>query len=522
MDTRGAVLLDDPDALVPPAFMSGPEWHDTLGGESAELVTLAGFPPNPEQRLCLDHSYGFDRRGRLVDFEIAIIAARQNLKTGFLIQRGLTDAFLIGVPVTVWSAHEFKTTEESYIQLKAIIEACPDLDNRVFKMPQGKGDQSIILRGKGRGTLGPRIVFKARTNVGGKGLAGDRIYLDEAFALKAVHMGSLMPLMSTRRNAQIIYPSSACYPASKYLRGVIRRGRRAAVKASGADPRLFYVEWGTEVYLGDDAEGEPTFGPPPCGLADCDHAPGRPGCLWDDPEQWKRGNPALGRSVAPSISLEYLRDERRALGEDPESRHEFGRERMVIHDEPAEAEKPKAIDPETWALRQNVDAKTPDSVWAFVTVAPDRSRSTIALAGGRGKVPVVVIRTRPGVDWVAKRLRRMADRGLLVGVALNDKTQASVLLPELARVSWVNATDTEGRAACATLLRRLEEGKVTHTGQPVLTRAALDARLRKVGKAVEFDQTDPEAPDVSPLVAAAGALHRWVTEGDYDVADSYL
>ena len=72
-----------PPDLVQPRFLSIPDEYDpnrTLGPHVAAVATLAGFPPDPEQRLLLDVSFALDKRGRPLIFETVIVAPRQNLK----------------------------------------------------------------------------------------------------------------------------------------------------------------------------------------------------------------------------------------------------------------------------------------------------------------------------------------------------------------------------------------------------------------------------------------------------------
>ena len=65
---------------VSPAFHTGPRFVWTLGDEVADLNTVAGFPPDPEQRPILDDIFGVDEAGRSV-FEVAVIAPRQNIQS---------------------------------------------------------------------------------------------------------------------------------------------------------------------------------------------------------------------------------------------------------------------------------------------------------------------------------------------------------------------------------------------------------------------------------------------------------
>src|SRR6266568_1012359 len=116
--------------LVQPAYLTIPDGFDpnrTLGPEVAAVPTLAGFPPDPEQQMLLDVSFGLDKAGRPLVFETVLIAPRQNLKTGFLKQRALGKLFVQKRPLVMWSAHEFDTARRALLDLEALIEGAPSL-----------------------------------------------------------------------------------------------------------------------------------------------------------------------------------------------------------------------------------------------------------------------------------------------------------------------------------------------------------------------------------------------------------
>lgn len=73
-----------------------------------------------------------------------------------------------------------------------LIEGTPVLAREIKAIHRGNGDEAIEL------TDNRRLLFKARTDKSGRGLTGDRTVLDEAFALKPTHMGSLLPTMAAR------------------------------------------------------------------------------------------------------------------------------------------------------------------------------------------------------------------------------------------------------------------------------------------------------------------------------------
>jgi hypothetical protein len=73
----------------------------------------------------------------------------------------------------------------------------------VKRIYNGNGEERIEMNG------GARLLFKARTKTGGRGLTGDKVILDEAFALQPGHMGALLPTLSVRPDPQVLYGSSA-------------------------------------------------------------------------------------------------------------------------------------------------------------------------------------------------------------------------------------------------------------------------------------------------------------------------
>jgi hypothetical protein len=290
--------------VVAPAVRAGPDFHKTYGDEVADLAELAGFAPDPEQKLGLDLIFAVDRRGKSAAFEFCVVCSRQNLKTGLFKQAALGWLFITDQNLVVWSAHEFNTAQEAHRDMAALIENCAPLSRRLKRVYSGAADKSIEL------TTGQRLIFKARTATGGRGLSGDKVVLDEGFALHPSHMGALLPTLSVRPDPQVVYGSSAGLSDSDVLRGVRDRGR------AGGAGRLAYLEWAA-----------PLGGCQPL----CDHLPSRPGCALDRVENWRAANPLLGRTRlnGTGLTVEYVAAERAALPP-----MEFARERLGWWDEP--------------------------------------------------------------------------------------------------------------------------------------------------------------------------------------------
>lgn len=479
----------------PPKLYRGDGSFLTTGPAVGDMCGLAGFYPDPEQQELLDLLFALGPDGKSLAFEFDLIAARQNLKTGFILMAEIGWLFVTGEQLIVHSAHELDTTGEAFIDLRNLITETPAFARRLASGPsngiyEGNGQWRIEL------ASGPRIKYKARTKGGGRGLTGSKVVLDEGFALLPSHMGALLPTLAAVPDPQVLTASSAGKKESAVLRDKRDRGRL------GSSSRQVYAEYG---------DPNPNVG---CKLDDCQHEKAAKGCVLDDEARWAVTNPALGRR----ITLDTLRAMRQAMP--PE---EFAREFMVWWDDSEVSDNPPALDFDRWGALSDPDAKMPARVSVYVSVSPDASRTTIAAVGdGRDGRPLGVTVTRPGVAWAAKRLAKMTTKRDVAGIALNARSQAGVLVPMLkaAGVDFEKASSEEVGQACAGLLRGVEDRTFAYVSQPPLDAAAQEAHTREVGEAVVFDQRDPGAPDISPLVALAGALHRWSSEPDYDELDS--
>lgn len=460
--------------LTAPAHLWVPGHTSSAAAEAIDLAESVGMVLDAEQRLALEAILAEGADGKWAGFEACVIAARQNLKTYLFEALVLADLFLFGSRLVVWTAHLFPTTMEAFRDLRRIIEANDHLRRRMKKFSEANGEESFELMS------GQRLLFKARSKSGGRGLTGDRVILDEAFALGPSEMGSLLPTLSARPNPQVVYGSSAGKADSNILRGVRDRGR------AGGDPSLVYVEWCAPVV--------------PCRDDRCDHRPGTPGCTLDDVELWQKANPALGRR----ISIGHLEAERRALP--PE---EFARERLGWWEEPTgavaglplniwEASARKATAGQLLAIA--VDA-TPDLAYAAVATAT-RTPDGILLDLATHK---------RGTGWVAAEVAALrGERQIPVVVDLGGP--ASVVHGDLTErsIPTLNPAARDVAQGCAALLDGLIRRSVWHTTSKTLSAAVRGASRRPMGDAWAWSRKN-SLVDISPLVAVTLAL--WGCDG---------
>ncbi|MGH3679587.1 MAG: hypothetical protein ACRDT2_04915 [Natronosporangium sp.] len=498
--------------LVKPRYAFRPEVGQTLGPEVADLAALAGYAPDPEQELGLDALFAIDERGKSTAFEFCLICSRQNLKTGLFKQAALGWLFVTEQRLVVWSAHEMGTTKEAFRDLATLIEGCGPLRRRLASGPsngiyRGNGDEAIEL------ASGQRIKFKARTHGGGRGLTGDKDILDEAFALKPDHMGSLLPTLSAVPDPQVVYGSTAGKADSDVLRDIRDRGR------AGSSPSLVYLEWCA-----------PEGG---CATEGCDHGKTAAGCALDDPENWRQANPAMGRR----ITVAYIANERQALPP-----LEFARERLGWWDAPGAGE--RAVDLEAWRRLADEDSAPVGRVAFAVDMSPER-RVSIGVAGKRadGKCHGEVT-GRDGVldtnltpEAVPARLVELVDAWSPVAVLIDPAAPAGALLPALeeAGLEVVTEPDAGSRRVLVKLTATetaqafgLMQDLVTHDGfrhpdQAAVNAAVDGARVRDRGDGAATLSRKNSLVDISPFVAVTYAAFGFAAHGHedhYDVMDS--
>jgi len=464
-----------------PRVASLPNAAGDSGSEAVDLAGIAGLNLDPWQQWCLTNSLSGD--GRWSAFEVALIVARQNGKGSILEARQIYGLFVLGERLQVHTAHEFKTCYEHFLRVVALIEGCPHLAAQVLRVRRGAGEQAIELKN------GCRLRFLARSSGSGRGMSGDVVYLDEAFALTPQVMGALLPTLSARENPQIWYTSSAPLPHSTVLHQVVKRGR------DGGSDRLMYAEWSNDV---DDADP-------------------------DDVDAWYRANPALGIR----ITEEFVRAELDAMREMPE---EFARERLGVVFPLLSDRQTVKLPADAWA--ESVTDSPPEPVPGQITIAYDVSLDggwgSIAIAAADLTAPYVeLVEHREGSGWLAGRLVELVERWNPIAVGCNGAGPAGAQVqtvreafsragiePDLLR----QMSAPEYKQACGGFFTDVVEGRLVRPGgQGPLDLAAGDASERPLGDAWAWDIRSATVP-ISPLVAVtiARALLPYEAEGKPD------
>jgi hypothetical protein len=467
-------------------------YADTLGPDVASFCRSIGYGPDADQEVILSDIFAVTDTGRAAAFEVAVIACRQNLKTAVFKMAALGWLFVTDERLVVWSAHEWDTVKEAVIDLDALIGSSDALRRKVKHIYRGNGDEAIVLRS------GARLIFKTRTKVGGRGLSGNKVILDEGFALRPAHMGALVPTLSAQRDPQLIYGSSAGQPESDVLRGVRDRGR------AGDDPRLAYTEYCSDPPSLVCESGEA-----------CTHSLSARGCGCDDPVNWARANPAMGRR----ISQDYIEGERRTL---PPG--EFGRERMGWWDDPADGLSPLSGD--AWQDCADPGSRIQGAVAIGFSVAPDGSGASVAVCGRRAdgiNHGELTDPPQPGTGWLLARLLELAEAHNPCAVVMNRTGAAAALEKDLLEHGFSLKAEpgkrrlvvtgmSEFAQACGALAQDVTNRRWRHLGQWPLDQAVTGVRTRALADAWAWSWKNSPA-DISPLEAVTLARHGFMTHG---------
>lgn len=497
-----------PSVLVKPAYANFPSYTQTLGPEVCDLATLAGLPPDPEQELALSALFALGPNPMIsAAFEFAVVAARQNLKTALFQMAALGWLFVTDQELVVWSSHEMDTTNEAFENIVNLITDTPALSRRLDPdfgkdpgIKRGNGKELIKLRPTAECPHGQRLKFKARTHGGARGLTGNKIILDEAYALKKVHMGSLLPTLSAVKDPQVVYGSSACHADSEVLRGVVTRGRE------GTSPRLGYLEFCAPENVCEDEA--------------CSHVVGVEGCAMDNLEYVRMANPALERR----ITVDYILAEREAL-----SPEEFGRERLGWHDKPDSATE-ALIKPDQWKALEDPLSEPLDPVAFGVYVKLDRTASAIGVVGRRadgkfhvGIVPAVrgkSIDSLPGTAWIPDRVKELAGEWKPCAVVIDGHSAAASLITTIEGlgVEVVKSNATDLAKACglfydAVMAEPDSEASLRHRAATPLTRSVTSAKKRDLSDAWAWDRKDKDS-DITQLMAVTLAMHGLIEFGN--------
>lgn len=443
-----------------PAFLTCPPRVDSAGAEAVALAAAAGLHLDPWQQEVLEVALGEAPDGRWAAREVGLVVPRQNGKGAILEALIAAALLLFDERLILYSAHEFKTAEETFRRVRSLMESTPDLDRLIKSVTTSNGKEAIELRNGGR------LRFVARSKGSGRGFSPERIILDEALNLSAKAVSALLFSMSAQTNPQLWYTSSAPDDStdSAVLRRLMRRGR-------AGDEGLAYVE-----YCADD------------------------GADLDDEQAWATANPGFPHR----ISVETIRTERRAT--EPQ---DFLRERLGVVDLDT-GSAPRVIPLPEWQALASPGHKPSGPLRYALDVDTNSSGETWATIGASDGSHVEVVKSAPGTAWVVPACveKRQVTGKLLV--AKDSPAAALIADLEAAGVGVEVVQAAEFAQASMQMLDAVLEGSLRHIDQPELNTAVAQAARKNVGDGQWRWSRKLSQADIGPLCALSMA--RWAKQ----------
>lgn len=435
-----AVLLGSqtPRVLTRPAHVS-----EEAGQEAIDLAESVGLTLDPWQQLLVRAILAEQGDGRYASPEAGFLVARQNGKGAVLEAIVLHGMFLVRDPLTLWTAHQTKTSFEAFQRVKGLIESSSDLYRNVKAINNSHGEEGVTLHG------GVRLRFLARSKKSGRGFSPQRIIFDEAQELSTLAIDAMLPSMGAQPNRQAIYCGTVPGPENndpEHWTRLRDRGR------SGESSRLVWAEWSPE---GSDD---------PIGAADLDLS---------SHKVWAASNPALGYRK----SVEAMSDWYEALESDS-----FAREELSVW--PSHRVGEGIFGTASWVACQVPDRQPPDDGLALgVAVSIDRAWTSLGAASSleHGTLLAAVDRRR-GTAWAVDEVARIqADRGCVV--VIDGKGPSSTLIPALEEAG-VDLTIMGTGDVCdayADLYDRVQTKRAAHMGHADLNDAHSASVPRPIG-----------------------------------------
>lgn len=447
------------------------------GDYAAELGFEAGVRCMPWQWWGLRKILSRLPSGLWTHPDCVFTTTRQSGKTQIIILRILFGLFILGETI-VYSAQRWKTSEEVFDRcvgiilgnewMRELLEArpgCPDGFSKAGKVGQiFLANGGSLFCGLRSGDLG-----RGSTKV-------DLVIFDEAYKLTEDQAKAMTGAQLAAANAQTIYIST---PAIQSVHPYCEQLATMRSLGLARTRDVFFAEW---------------------------RAPD--GADRSDPESWRLASPSFG-------VIQKARDVRRELvkSRTDRGRRLFDADYLGIGDYPVDEQDRDPVIPIEEVWRPLADVMPVLVGQRVIAISRSLDAETWFIAAGcrtvTGRVQIEVgYAEKAHIGQVAMYVTLLVERWDPAAIVIEGRDPAKSLAPYLRKVFDVDVHLTSApqfAVACRGFIDGAFSGDVSHSDQPILTDALVEAALRKLPQGDQVWDMTEGSP--APLVAVT--LAHW-------------
>lgn len=487
-----------------PEFWSAFDGDETDGNVAAALGAEFGARPMPWQwwalrKICSRLPADDDGFRLWTHPDVCLICPRQNGKTEIVLLRILFGLFVLGENI-IYSAQRWKTAEDVYDRLIAIIESSPDL---VAQLAPRVGLPRGYSKDKDRGDIelanGGKIRIGLRSADMGVGLTKlDLVIFDEAYKLTAAQKTGLTGAQIASSNPQTIYLSTPpVYTDPKYQHCHVL----ASMRRLGRDrsPEMFFAEWMAPR-------------PEPTGDENVDAralAEAR-----DHPDAARMANPSHG-----VIHRQRDMDRERRSANTPDELALFDADFLGWGIYPPDESNREPVFPlSAWEAMTDLAPELVGERVIAVHRSLDGRRWAIAggsrTAGGRIHLEIGYLRNAKLPD-VALFLVILIELWDPAAIIVDGRGRANVLVARMKDLGYelIEASTPNMAKACGGFVDAALAGELSHTGQPILEEALkiVQKRTLPMGDFV-FNDAESGVPQWTAITLAHWGVQMFAEE----------
>jgi len=428
----------------------------TRANEAAAVAEVVGRPLLPWQTTALEVGLETTDTGAWAYRDVAVAVARQNGKTGGILETRILTGLLLWGERVLHSAQNRELPRESFLAIADTLET--RFPGRLAARPRRANGQETVRMGNG----GSYRIIAPRPDAP-RGHVADLIVIDEVREYRdTAFVSAILPTLNTSQNPQVWWASNAGDPDSVVLNGLRQRGL-------DTDPTLAWLEWSADPALADD-----------------------------DPQAWSQANPSLGTL----IDVDRIAHLHATLT--PEA---FQTEVLCRW---VEVSGTRAVPSVLWESARDPAIEGPSTKPVVsIDIDPDRAAVAISVAwslpDGRIGTDLALYRTGNLDNLEADVTRELSH--LAPSVIGFDPWTTQALADHLTATGWLTYPVT-GRAwvsACQTLLDLLTTDRLRHPGREVLDVQLAHAARRETTEGRWWISRGSEP--IPAVTATARAVH---------------